>query len=127
VSLFSGAPCGSRPPNPDPVLELLRNLDLFDTFRWVLSVVVTVYASVITFQSLWGWYVWLTGGDRYISLLRRYVIVHGLRLRFTTFWGDVIICLLLCGVFLILWHAHSLIYDLGDRLDDVRQLTQLGR
>lgn len=106
------------------MLELLRNLDLFDTFRWVLSVVVTVYACVITYQSLWGWYVWLTGGDRYISLLRRYVIVHGLRLRFTAFWGDVIICTLLCVVFLILWHAHSLIYDLGDRLDDVRQLAQ---
>jgi hypothetical protein len=109
------------------VLELLRNLDLFDTFRWMLSVVVTIYATIVTAQSLWGWYVWLTGGDRYISLLRRYVIVHGLRLRFTTFWGDVIICLLLCAVFLILWRAHLMIYDLGTRLDDVRQLSQPGR
>ena len=35
------------------------------------------------------------------------MIVHGLRLRFRTFWGDVLICVLLCVAFLILWHAHQ--------------------
>ena len=56
--------------------------------RWTLGWVVTVYATVITIQSLWGWYIWLAGQDKYIGMLRRYVIVHGLRLRFATFWGD---------------------------------------
>ena len=100
----------------------MPDIDPFNFFRWVLGTVVTIYATIITLQSLWDWYLWLAGSDRYMSLLRRYVIVHGLRLRFTTFWGDVIICALLCVVFLILWHAHGLIYDLGDRLDHVRQL-----
>ena len=83
--------------------------DLFNFFRWWLTLFVTVYATVITLQSLWGWYVYLAGSDRYISLVRRYLIVHGLRLRFTAFWGDVLICGLLCVAFLILWRLHGLL------------------
>src|SRR5678815_2206738 len=75
-----------------PRLVDLLPEDPFDFFRWWLSTIVTIYATVITLQSLWGWYAWLAGSDRYVSLLRRYLIVHGLRLRFTAFWGDVIIC-----------------------------------
>ena len=82
---------------------------IFDFFRAVLALVVTIYATVVTLQSLWGWYVWLAGSDRYVSLLRRYLIVHGLRLRFTAFWGDVIICGLLCVVFVMTWMLHGLI------------------
>ena len=84
--------------------------DLFDFFRWWLAWIVTVYATVITVQSLWGWYVWLAGSDKYISLVRRYIIVQGLRLRFRAFWGDVIICGLLCAAFLMMWRMHGLIY-----------------
>jgi hypothetical protein len=94
--------------------------DLFDFFRIALGVVVTIYATVVTLQSLWGWYVWLAGSDRYVSLIRRYVILHGLRLRFRAFWGDVIICLLLCVVLLLLWYAHHIvIYDIGEKLQNV--------
>jgi len=89
------------------------DIDLFNFFRYGLAWVVTIYASIITVQSLWGWYVWLAGADRYMGILRRYLIVHGLRLRFGTFWGDAIISVLLCVVFFMLWHAHLLIYDLG--------------
>ena len=53
--------------------------------------------------------VWLSGEEKYVSLARRYVIVHGLRMRFTTFWGDLIVCLLLCVAFLIMWRLHGLI------------------
>jgi hypothetical protein len=98
--------------------------DLFDFFRRWLGIVVTIYATIIMLQSLWGWYVWLAGEDKYISLLRRYLIVHGLRLRFKTFWGDVIICGLLCVAFFILWHAHTLIYDLDRIMQDVRRLPR---
>ena len=102
------------------MIQWLVKLDPFDGFRWGLGWIVTVYATVITIQSLWGWYVWLAGQDKYIGMLRRYVIVHGLRLRFGTFWGDVIICLLLCVVFFVLWHAHHLIYDLQDKYAAIR-------
>jgi hypothetical protein len=82
---------------------------IFDFFRYTLGLIATIYATVITLQSLWSWYVWLAGSDRHISLLRRYLVVHGLRLRFTAFWGDVIISLLLCIVFLMTWRLHGLI------------------
>jgi hypothetical protein len=106
--------------NQPRLVDLLPE-DPFDFFRWWLSTIVTIYASVITLQSLWGWYVWLAGSDRYMSLLRRYLIVHGLRLRFTAFWGDVIICCLLTAAFLMLWRAHAILYDLGNTLAYVRQ------
>ena len=76
---------------------------------WLLFIVGTVYFCVITAQSLYGWYVWLTGGDKYIGLVRQYIIVQGLRLRFKTFWGDVGICILLCVAFLVIGHAHVVI------------------
>ena len=101
--------------------------DLFDFFRYALGTVVTIYATIITIQSLWGWYVWLAGRDKYISMMRRYLIVHGLRLRFKTFWGDAIICLLLCVVFFILWHAHGKIYDLGSNLESIRNESRIAQ
>jgi len=84
----------------------MPDVDLFDFFRYALSTVVTIYASVVMFQSLWGWYVWLAGSDKYMTMLRRYVIVHGLRLRFTAFWGDCVICMLLCVAFSLFVYAH---------------------
>ena len=95
----------------------LYKIDFFDFFRWVLGWVVTIYATVITVQSLWGWYEWLAGADRYIGLVRRYLIVHGLRLRFKNFWGDAIITALLCVAFLIMWRAHHVIYAMDETLD----------
>ena len=95
------------------------HLDAFDFFRWVLSIIATIYATVVTLQSLWGWYVWLQGSDKYMTMLRRYVLVHGLRLRFKSFWGDVLICVLLCVAFLLLWRAHVIIYDVGGKLRNV--------
>ncbi len=87
----------------------MTDIDLFNFFRWTLGTVVTIYATIITVQSLWEWYVWLAGEDRYISLVRRYVIVHGLRLRFTSFWWDVVVCILLCLMFVLLWRAHAIL------------------
>jgi hypothetical protein len=95
--------------------------DLFDFFRYALAWVVTIYALIVMAQSAWGWYIWLAGSDQYISLIRRYVIVHGLRLRFRAFWGDVIICLLLSVVCVMLWVAHSRIDQLKVALDRARQ------
>ena len=95
-------------------------IDLFQFFRFWLGWVVTIYATILTVQSLYGWYIWLAGEDKYIGLLRRYIIVQGLRLRFKTFWGDVIICLLLTIAFCILWRAHHVMYDLKIALNSMR-------
>jgi hypothetical protein len=80
--------------------------DLFSIFRWLAFVFVTVYVTITTVQSLWAWYVFLWQRDRYTSLLRRYVIVHGLRLRVRAFTADVVVCVLLSVAFLLMWRAH---------------------
>lgn len=97
------------------------SLDFFDFFRYALGTVATVYATVIMLQSLWTWYTWLAGGDKYVSILRRYLIVHGLRLRLGTFWGDVIVSLLLCVAFGVLCLAHARIAQLTSALAAARQ------
>lgn len=102
----------------------MPDIDFFNFWRWLLFIVGTIYFLVITAQSLYGWYMWLAGSDKYISIVRQYMIVQGLRLRFKTFWGDVLICLLLCVAFLMIGRAHVIINDLGVRLSDVRPITQ---
>jgi hypothetical protein len=89
------------------------DIDFFNFFRVWLGWIVTIYATIITLQSLYGWYVWLAGQDKYVSMLRRYLVVHGLRLRFRAFWGDVLITVLLTVAFLIMWHAHHVMDELA--------------
>jgi len=95
----------------------MPDIDFFNFFRWTLGTVVTIYASIVTFQSMYGWYVWLAGANKHISILRRYLIVHGLRLRFATFWGDVIITILLCVVFMLLFRADRIVNQIGETRD----------
>ena len=90
----------------------MPQIDFFNFFRIGLGWVVTIYATIISLQSLWGWYVWLAGSDKYISMLRRYVILHSLRLRFFRLGPDVLICVLLTVAFFILWHTHHVMEDL---------------
>ena len=83
----------------------MPDLDFFRFFRNALATIATVYATVITVQSLWGWYVTLAASDKYTTMLRRYLLVQGLRLRFKTFWGDAIICALIA--FIMIWRAQT--------------------
>jgi hypothetical protein len=84
-------------------------VDFFDFFRWVLGTVVTIYATITTAQSIYGWWVYLSGQGKYMSLVRRYVMLQGLRLRIKSFGGDVLVCLLLCVVWVLLVRAHQLV------------------
>ena len=101
------------------LIRLLLGIDLFFAFRFMLGTVVTIYVTILTAQSLWGWYVWLAGSDKYTSLLRRYILVQGLRLRFKAFWGDVIICLLLTIAFFMMWRAQNLLDHVDKTLSSV--------
>lgn len=90
----------------------MPDVDLFYLFRWGVGWVATVYATVITVQSLYGWYVYLTAGDRYTSMMRRYILLQAVRLRIGSFGGDLLVCLLLCVAFVIIWRAHYSVYAL---------------
>lgn len=80
--------------------------DLFAIFRWLVFVFVTIYVTITTIQFLWSWYTFLQQRDRYIGLLRNYLILHGLRIRVKSFAGDVVVSVLLCVAFLLMWRAH---------------------
>jgi hypothetical protein len=99
---------------------VLPDFDLFNFFRVGVSWLATIYATVVTVQSLYGWWVYLAGQDRYVSLVRRYLIVHGLRLRLTSFFGDVIVCMLLCVAFILLWRAHHVMASAIDAIHAAR-------
>lgn len=96
-------------------MSFLEHVDLFHLFRWLLGIVVTVYATVVTTQSLYEWWIWLVrpepGMERPFALLRRYVIVHGLRLRVRRFGGDLLVCAGLLVVFGLLMYAHHIVFD----------------
>jgi len=99
----------------------MPDIDFFGFFRFWLATIVTIYASIVTLQSFRNWSSWLGGSDQYSSLLRRYLMVHGLRLRFTTFWGDVLICGLLLAAFFIIWHSQGVLSEANDTLKLARQ------
>jgi hypothetical protein len=99
-------------------------MDLFDFFRRALATVVTIYATLVTGQSLLGWYRWLNEPQQYISILRRYVVISGLRLKFSVFWTDVVICVLLCVTFVLLFHAHGIVGHVAGTLADAHRKLQ---
>jgi hypothetical protein len=84
----------------------MPDYDLFHFFRLTVGWVATIYATVFTVKSLWDWYIWLASQDRYIILLRRYIIVQGLRIRVKSFVWDALLCVLLSVAFLLLSVAH---------------------
>ena len=85
------------------------HVDFFNFFRYVLTTVVTIYATVITLQFGYGWYVYLSSEGKYYTMMRRYLMLHGLRLRIKTFGGDVLVCILLTVVMVLLLRAHQLV------------------
>lgn len=92
------------------------HVDFFDFFRYFLGTVVSIYATVVTLQWAYGWYISLSIEGRFYALARRYLMLHGLRLRFTTFGGDVLICILLLVVWVLLVQAHHLVALLHESL-----------
>ena len=99
-------------------------MDLFDFFRFILCVVITIYCLLVTGQSLVGWYQWLNQPGQQIQIIRRYVVISLLRLRIVDFWADAVVTLLLLVSFLMLWHAHSLVSQVAGTLADARRQLQ---
>jgi hypothetical protein len=81
--------------------------DPFHFFRWVLTIFVTVYATIVSVQIAWSYYVWLTMPDRYMTLLRQYVILHSLRLRARRFAGDALVCVTLTVALVLMIVAQT--------------------
>jgi hypothetical protein len=85
----------------------LPPFDFFDSWRWLLATVCSVYAIVVTARSLWGWIEYFAAPDRTTALMRRYTIVHLLRLRVRPFLGEVGQIVFWTLALVILVYLHS--------------------
>jgi hypothetical protein len=99
-------------------------MDLFDFYRYALGTVVTIYATLITVQWAMGWYAWLKQPHRATTMLRRYLLISGLRLRVTDFGTDILVNILLCVLFVMLWHARGTMSDIQKTLSDGQRKPQ---
>ena len=105
-------------------VRFLLDPDLLRLFSNLLAGLLWVYFAVVTIQSLWWWVAWLAGKDKYTSILRRYLVVHGLRLRLRSFVGDIVICILLCVAFFLIWTAQWKMYQIEDAVKKARQMDR---
>ena len=102
----------------------MPDFDLFNFFRWVLGTVVTIYATVITVNWALGWHQYLSQPGRSISLLGRYLLIHGLRVRLLDFLGDLLICFLLCVTFVMLMYTHTILGQAYNTQSNVHRSIQ---
>jgi hypothetical protein len=81
------------------------DLDLFQMYRWLLALVCTVYAAVVTVRSLGSWLAYFRE-SRQTAVLGRYTLVLLLRMRLRRFGGELIQIGLLLVVLIGLIYAH---------------------
>jgi hypothetical protein len=87
-------------------LAFLQGRDLFQTWRLVLTTVCAVYAIVLTVRSAWRICLYFSGSQRSTSMMRTYLIVQILRLRFRRFaweFGQIAVWL---SLLLALLYGH---------------------
>ncbi|MCG8404732.1 MAG: hypothetical protein MI923_05995 [Phycisphaerales bacterium] len=84
----------------------LGDRDLFEVWRLALALVCGIYATVVTLRSLWGWLVYFMAPDRTTQLMKSYVVVQLLRLRWSRFTKEWVAIgfYSVCIVFLLYWH-----------------------
>ena len=79
-----------------------------------IVVICGIYATVITVRSLLGWVNYFSGADRTANLMRQYLVVHLLRLRWDRFTKELLLIVFYLAVFLALLFSH----ELGDVLGE---------
>lgn len=87
---------------------MMRDLDLFALYRWLLAIVCTIYTIVRLAQTAQGWIAYLWAPSSYSGPLRRYALVQVLRIRVRRFTLDLVqIVALTAAFFALLWlHRH---------------------
>lgn len=68
----------------------LIDRDLFEIWRWTLAVACSIYAIVVTLRWLGSWLTYLGEPIREREMMRRYVLLHVLRLRGSRFRSELL-------------------------------------
>lgn len=87
---------------------MLPELDIFDTYRWLLATVCTIYVTVISWQTLVGWLEFFAS-SRYANVAGHYTLVLLLRVKIRRFAWELMQIVGLCILFCILIYWHHLI------------------
>ena len=80
--------------------------DLFETWRLILATVCGIYATIVTLRSLLGWLDYFSGSDRTTQLMRTYVVIHLLRLRWKRFSRELLAIGFYACLFVWLLYGH---------------------
>lgn len=82
--------------------------DLFESWRMLLTIACSVYATVITVRSLWGWVQYFSGKDPITSLMRSYVLNLLVRVRLRRFRQELLGIGVWLVVLILLLYVHAI-------------------
>ncbi len=84
----------------------MPRIDIFDIWRYLLSIVVTVYVVIYTARTLWNYVLWFQSSRRF-QVMGHYAVVLLLRARLRKFAGELVqiaaLLVLLGGVVSLHW------------------------
>ncbi len=85
----------------------LEHFSLFHLYRWILVVLGVTYATALTIAYFWNLHLQLRQAGSRGQLVRRYLLLHILRLRLRRFWLDVVEIVVLVAILWELVALHS--------------------
>jgi hypothetical protein len=84
----------------------MQDIDIFDLWRRLLSLVVTIYVAVYTWRTLWNYVSWFNSSRRY-QVMGNYAMVLLLRARVRRFADELLriglLLALLAGIIGLHW------------------------
>lgn len=83
----------------------MPELEIFDLWRWMLTVVVTIYVTIYTWKTVWGYLLWFNSSRRF-QVMGRYALVLLLRSRFHKFAGELARIAALVVLFAVIVGLH---------------------
>jgi hypothetical protein len=84
---------------------------IFDFYRRLLMIVLTVYAVVRIVNALYNWRRQLAGAESHKRVMRHYVLAMLLSTRFRRFWPDLAQIAVLLIILLAILAAHGLVLE----------------
>ena len=83
----------------------MPNVEIFDLWRWMLSVTVSIYVVVYTVRTLLSYVLWFNSGQRY-RVMGHYAVVLLLRARIRQFARELVWIGLLLAAFATVIGLH---------------------
>ncbi len=84
---------------------MVGEVQIFAAFRWMLAIICTIYALLVTAQTLRSWLIYFLSGRRY-KILGRYTLALLLRIRLRQFALELAQIAALLGFLFFLVYAH---------------------